>query len=528
MTPHPHQLKMLEGTQAGWREFRRQMVVCPTGGGKTPFFAWIAKAMLPGRTLILAHREELIEQAIDKVFAAIGIRAEKEKAEHCASLDARIVVGSVQSLCRAERRQRWPRNHFSLVVVDETHRILADSYRAIIDHFDSRLLGVTATPSRADKRNLGEVFENIACEIPLYTRSGNPNPGLVNSGYLSPITIDLIPLHIDLSAVGTSMDLDSGCKDFNKQDLDSVLTPHLNEIARQIKARASDRMTLGFAPLIETARKASEACNNAGLISEYVYGEDPQRAEKLERFKNWEYDILWNSMLLTEGYDNPPISCIVPLRLTRSTGLYAQMVGRGTRLDVLKDDLKVMDFLYQSGKHNICRPAHLIAESQEEAETIMEIAEQQSAMPASVVEQLPLELQSLATAATQQREERLRKRLEENRKKAGKFISAEEFALQHHRMDVAEFEPVVGWHSLPVTDPQARALRRAKIDPETVSGRGHASALLNVHFQTQTITLASPRQRQKMRQMGYENADQATEAEARRFFAGLRGNAVAA
>lgn len=531
MTPFPHQVKMLDGTRAGWESgFRRQLVVCPTGGGKTPFFAWVAEEELRkgqginfNRTLILAHRDELIEQAIEKILAATGIRAAKEKAEDHAPLSANVVAGSVQSLCREARRQRWPRNHFSLGVIDEAHRSLADSYREIIAHFDCKWLGVTATPSRADKRDLGELFENIACEIPLYTRVSNPNPGLVNSGYLSPITIDLIPLKIDLSNVGVSMDADSGCKDFNKADLDSVLTPHLHEIARLIHLRqqTDPRMTLGFTPLIETARKASEACRAAGLTSEYVYGDDPQRAEKLERFKNWEYDILWNSMLLTEGYDNPSISRIVPLRFTKSTGLFCQMLGRGTRLDALKENMSVMDFLYQSGKHNICRPAHLIAESQEEAEIISELAEKKAAgMPADVAGEL--DLQELASAATSQREESLRKKLEENRQKKGKYISAEEFAMQHHRLDVAEFEPVSSWHSLEITEPQMRALKRAKIDPESVRGRGHATALLNVHFQNQTLVLASPAQRQKMAAMGCPNADVATAAEARQFFAGLR------
>ena len=432
MQPRPHQKQMLDGTDRGWRDgFRKQLVVCPTGGGKTPFFAWEAERNLPGRTLILAHREELIDQAISKVYAATGISADKEKADSYASLTAPIVVASVQSLCREARRSRWPKDHFSLVVVDEAHHSLASSYQSVLKHFDehAKVIGVTATPDRGDKKNLGQYFDNIAAEVQLFD--------LIDDGYLSPITTLALPVKIDLSAVRQT------AGDFNESDLGSALEPYLGEIARAIKTHATTRRTLAFLPLIATSQKFVESCREAGLTAEHVDGESQDRKEKLQRFADWEFDVLSNAMLLTEGFDDPSIDCVVVLRPTKSRPLYAQMVGRGTRIDSIKENLLLLDFLWLHSKHSVTRPAHLIAKTEEEAEIITQMTEQRAGMPADVAEQMPLDLQQLAGRATKQREENLRKQILENTHKKGKFISAEEFALAHHSMETAEFEPIV-------------------------------------------------------------------------------------
>jgi superfamily II DNA or RNA helicase len=292
----------------------------------------------------------------------------------------------------------------------------------------------------------------------------------------------------------------------------------------ELKAHGANRKILGFAPLIDTARKASLACQKVGLRSDYVYGEDPERDKKRQRFADWDLDIMWNAMLWTEGFDDPSIDGICILRPTKNKSLILQMLGRGMRLDPpLKQNMVAFDFLWQYGKYKPCRPAHLIARSEEEADAITELAvERSSALPADIAVNCELDLQVLSTSATAKREEALRKKLEENKNKKGKYISAEEFALQHRNMEVAEFEPVVAWHRLPVTEPQEKALKRAKIDPESVRGRGHASALLGLHFSTQKITLASLGQRTKMRQLGHQNWEQATQFEARQFFKELR------
>ena len=162
-------------------------MVLPTGGGKTILFAKAAESFQPARTLIIAHREELLAQAREKTLTATGIRADIEAAERKASLDAPVVVASVQTLARESRRERFPRDHFGLIVVDEAHHVLASSYKRTLDHFEgAKVLGVTATPDRGDQKLLSDYFENVAYELTLVD--------LIRGRWLSPIRVKSMPL----------------------------------------------------------------------------------------------------------------------------------------------------------------------------------------------------------------------------------------------------------------------------------------------------------------------------------------------
>ena len=519
MTPRPYQQSCIEATRLAFRENKRVLDVLPTGAGKTCIFSWMAQERFARgqKTLILAHREELIDQAIDKLHAATGIRAEKEKAESNASLLAPVVVASVQTMIR--RLDKWPADHFSLVVADEAHHALSDSWQAVLRRFaPADHLGVTATPYRSDKRELGSYFQTTGYEILLY---GTPDkPGLVDMGYLAPIALKSIPLSIDISSVG----LDRG--DLDRNELGSALEPYLGAIAQAIKQHASFRRVLAFLPLIATSQKFVEACRAVGLNARHVDGESTDRKEALAAFAACEHDLLSNAMLLTEGYDDPGIDCIAPLRPTKSPGLYCQMVGRGTRLHETKENLLLLDFLWNHEKHKLCRPAHLIAKTDEEAQAITEIAQEQAAaIPADVASQVEMDLRGIVGKATAEREEALRKRLEDQRAKKAKFVSAEDFALQHHSLETAEFEPLSKWEQSPATEKQVKYLRQAKIDIETVRGRAHASQLLGLYFRDKPLQLASEGQKATMRRLGAPNWEHATASEARQFFAGLRGEA---
>jgi superfamily II DNA or RNA helicase len=509
MNLRPYQTQVVDAVEAGWENARTQLAVLPTGAGKTIIFAHIASRQ-PGRTLILAHREELIEQAADKIFRATGIRAEIEKAERRASLSAQVVVGSIQSLLSEARRSEWPANHFNLIVCDEAHHSISPSWQTVLQHFPAaRVLGVTATPDRGDKRNLGEFYEAIAAEVQLID--------LIRDGYLSPITIKSVPLKIDLSAVkSTAGDLDSG-------ELGSALEPYLGAIAGAIREHASFRRVLAFLPLIATSEKFTAACKAVGLAAEHIDGYSPDRADRLARFAAGEFDVLSNAMLLTEGYDCAGIDCVLVLRPTRSRALYSQMIGRGTRIDPLKENLLLLDFLWMHERHSVTRPAHLIAKTEDEAEAITKLAEERSAGGATQEE---LDLDDLATEATHVREESLRNRLKEQSDRKAKFISAEDFALRHDSLAVAEFEPVMKWESREITPGQLKMIKRAKINPDTVRGRGHASKLIDLYIRGQSLTLASPGQRKVMSRMGHPNADTATADDARRFFAELKRRAA--
>jgi len=502
MTPRPYQKEALTKIREAFKEFRRLLAVLPTGSGKTIIFAWLAQQFTPARTLILAHREELIDQACDKVYKATGLRAEKEKAEFHADPCAPVVVASVQTMIR--RLDRWPANHFGLVVADEAHHAISDSWQKVLNHFDGPVLGVTATPDRGDKRTLGEYFEAVAIDVPMVQ--------LIREQYLCPITIKSVPLQIDLSHVH----LLAG--DFSDAELGHALEPYLLTIAKAIRTHASFRKVLAFLPLIDTSLKFAAACNQVGLVAKHVDGKSEDRKESLERFANGEFDVLTNAMLLTEGFDDPTIDCIVVLRPTKSRPLFSQMIGRGTRIHEAKENLLLLDFLWLHERHRIVHPGDLLAKDQEEADIITQLAEEKSK---NGFDPEQLDLITLAGSATKVREERLRQKLADMAKRKAKYITAEEFCIQHDNVDGAFYEPSMKWESQPITEKQMKYLKQAKIDPETILGRGHASLLLDMLFKDKDLQLAPNKQRWLMAQHGHPDAWMATRAEARKFFAEL-------
>jgi superfamily II DNA or RNA helicase len=501
MKPRPYQQDAIAKIREAFKQFKRLLAVLPTGSGKTIIFAWLAQLMQPRRTLILCHREELLNQAIDKIQNATGIAAGLEKAEHCAKRDATVVVASIQTMMR--RVDQWDPKHFGLVVADEAHHAISASWQKVLCHFDSPVLGVTATPDRGDKRTLGEYFEAVAIDVPLVQ--------LIRERYLCPITVKSVPLQIDLSKVH----LLAG--DFSDKELGHALEPYLLTIAKAIRQHASFRKVLAFLPLIDTSLKFAAACGQVGLVAKHVDGESPDRKESLERFANGEFDVLTNAMLLTEGFDDPTIDCIVVLRPTKSRPLFSQMIGRGTRIHEAKENLLLLDFLWLHERHRIVHPGDLLAQDQEEADIITQLAQEKS----NGFDPEQLDLITLAGSATKVREEKLRQKLAEMADRKAKYISAEEFCIQHDSIEGAFYEPTMKWESQPVTEKQMKYLKKAKINPDTIQGRGHASALLDILFKGKDLELAPNKQRWVMAQHGHPDAWLATRAEARRFFAEL-------
>jgi len=231
------------------------------------------------------------------------------------------------------RLDRWPRDAFSSVVVDEAHHAVADTYRNIFEHFsDARLLGVTATVDRGDKRQLGDTFDNIAYEYSLQTA--------IREGYLAPITACQIPLEIDLNGVHTR------AGEYQLDELGGTLDAYLEQAAAEVAARIGERKTLVFTPLIATSERFVDCLRQQGVTARHIDGNSPDRREILANFTEGGFQVLSNASLLLEGYDEPSIGCIVPLRPTNNRSLYAQMVGRGTRIAPGKNDLLLLDFAW--------------------------------------------------------------------------------------------------------------------------------------------------------------------------------------
>ena len=254
---------------------------------------------------------------------------------------------------------RFPVDYFNTIIVDEAHHALADSYQRVANYFnEAKVLGVTATPDRGDMRNLGQYFESLAYEYTL--------PKAIKDGYLCKIKAQTIPLKLDLSGVGQQ------AGDFKTADLGTALDPYLYQIADEMVKYCFDRKSLVFLPLIKTSQKFRNILESRGFKAAEINGESYDRTEVLDDFAAGRYDVLCNSMLLTEGYDCPTIDCIVVLRPTKIRSLYSQMVGRGTRLHPDKDHLLLLDFLWHTERHELCHPAHLICENPEVTQKMTE------------------------------------------------------------------------------------------------------------------------------------------------------------
>lgn len=295
LRPRISRRRVKRSRTAGSRDDDSTLLSIPTGCGKTVIFAKIAEDRVRqgDRVLILAHRGELLDQAADKLHTATGLSCATEKAEQsCLGSWLRVAVGSVQTLMRPKRLAAFPRDYFGTIIIDEAHHAVSDSYGRILNHFDSaKVLGVTATPDRGDMRNLGSVFQSLAYEYSL-TKA-------IREGYLVPIKALTVPLKMDLSGVGVQ----SG--DFKPGDLDSALDPYLYQIADEMAKTCADRKTVVFLPLVKTSQKFRDILCSRGFRAAEVNGESPDRAEILAAFDRGEYNVLCNSMLLTEGWDCP-------------------------------------------------------------------------------------------------------------------------------------------------------------------------------------------------------------------------------
>lgn len=503
----PYQKNALNAVLTGWGSVTKQLAVLPTGGGKTIVFSHLAQATLPGRTLILAHREELIDQAIEKLHRATGIYAQKEKASDRASLAAQVVVASIQTM--GNRLHRWPADHFSLVVVDEAHHCAAKSYQTVLKHFDgtANILGVTATPDRADRKNLGNYFQKVACEITLLD--------LIRQKYLSPIKVRALPLKIDLSNVRKV------AGDFSADDLDKTLSPYLRSIAAALRDEAPFRKTLVFLPLIATSLEFTEICKEAGINAAHVDGTSENRKEILERFSRGEFDLLSNAMLLTEGYDEPSVDCVVVLRPTRSRALYSQMVGRGTRLAPSKRDLLLLDFLWLHEKHDLVRPAHLIAQREKEEDAADEMSE--IIIQASETQQ-EFDLDDLQSTARKQREAKIKKELEAKAKKTAREVDALEFCMSIEGQASAEYRPDNVFDGQPVTQGQLDYLKQEGIDSTGLRHRGHAQKVIDLMQRRRLGGFASPKQIRMLKQFKHRSPYTATKEEASSFISIFLGN----
>lgn len=492
MELRPYQKEAKEAVFEQWENgTMKTLLVLPTGCGKTIVFAKITEDCVShgDRVLILAHRGELLDQAADKIAKATGLGCATEKAEQsCLGSWFRITVGSVQSMMRETRLSRFPEDYFNTIIIDEAHHCISESYQRVLKHFpDAKVLGVTATPDRGDMKNLGQVFESLAYEYTL--------PKAIKEGYLSPIKAVTIPLQVDLTGVGVQ----SG--DFKAGDLGTALDPYLESIAQEMEKYCKDKKTVVFLPLVKTSQKFRDILNEHGFKAAEVNGESQDRAEILEDYASGEYNVLCNSMLLTEGWDCPDVDCIVVLRPTKVRSLYCQMVGRGTRLAPGKDHLLLLDFLWHTERHELCHPAHLICEREEVAQKMTENLEKDAGCPVDIEEAEKTASEDVVA----QREEALAQKLAEMKRRKRKLVDPLQFEMSIQAEDLAGYVPAFGWEMAPPSDKQKKTLEKLGIMPDEIDNAGKASKLLERLDKRRQEGLTTPKQIRFLEGRGFQH-----------------------
>lgn len=336
-----YQSEAIEAIEADWAAgIRRPAVVLPTGAGKTVIFAHLTarwRAANRSRVMVLVHRDELINQAVEKLHAiaphlTIGvIKAERHE------VNRDVIVASVQSLRNETRRARV--YDIGLIIVDECHHAVARTYRETLTHFGCMFsganeewsslgvspalaVGFTATMTRGDDESLGEVWQKVSYRKDIRW--------FMRRGYLLDVSGKRVEVDdLDLSGVKRSRgDYQDG--DLGQAMMES-LAPELT--AKAYAEHAGDRSGVLFAPTVAAAGMFSDAMNDTGIKSELVHGATPigERREIFARAHAGVTQVISNCGVATEGTDVPIWSCAVIARPTSSAGLYVQMVGRVLR-----------------------------------------------------------------------------------------------------------------------------------------------------------------------------------------------------
>jgi superfamily II DNA or RNA helicase len=376
--PAPAPLEAREYQEAGveaifsaWQRSQATLLILPTGTGKTIVAAMVCRRIADesgDRTLFLAHREELINQAASR-FSRFNLDWSIEMAQQKApKLDpilgvSDVVIATVQSL-QGPRLESWPPDSFGCIITDEAHHARARSYRRIYQRFPhARHLGMTATADRGDGKNLGAIYESIAYEYSLRQA--------ITEGQLCPLLTVRLYTTVNLEDIKTT----GG--DFNDGDLAARVSPHIEELADAMRQELGARPTIVFVPDVGCAEIMADALRKKGLAAADVSGRTPrlQRRALLEEFTRGVHQVLVCCDLLIEGWDCPRVSCVVICRPTRKRSRYAQMVGRGTRLDPASDkqNCLIIDFAWETtADHALVTPFDLFDDSSLDEEVLDE------------------------------------------------------------------------------------------------------------------------------------------------------------
>lgn len=502
--------------------------VMPTGSGKTVCFADIIRRAFPRRAMVIAHRQELIFQARDKIRATTGLSVDVEMGEHRSAENcqngrlfggsgrAHVVVSTVQTHTAGGdgmgRMGKFNPMDFGLLVIDEAHHAISASYRRVIDYYRTnpnlKVLGVTATPDRGDEEALGQVFESVAFDYELRD--------LIHDGWLVPIQQHEITIDgLDYSSIRTT------AGDLNGSDLATVMEneKNLHGIASASIESIGDKRSLVFTSSVAHAQKLSEIFNRHRVgCSSWVCGATPkdERAAILADFKRGKLQAVCNCAVLTEGFDDPGVEVVIMARPTKSRALYAQMLGRATRphdsiahtlndaddrpaliASSPKPSCTVIDFVGNSGKHKLITPADILGGKVNDRviEAVMLRARKAGK---------PVNTQELIEEEEAREIEREQRRLEEEARRSRLTVKASFKSQSVDPFDILQLKPVAsrGWDKgKTLTEKQSNFLRKAGINPDTME-YGKARQLINAMMDRFTNHLCTLGQAKVLRKFG--------------------------
>lgn len=389
-----YQEEAIQAINRAWHSgMQSPAVVLPTGMGKTVIFAHLTERFLrthDQRVVVLVHRDELADQAIEKIRSVSpNLYVGKVKAEQNET-DAQILVCSVQTLARPDRLRQLP-SDIGLVIVDECHHAVAQTYRNILQTLvwsknvsEAVCVGFTATLARGDGVGLGDIWDDV-----VYTKS---ILYAISRGFLTDVQGKSVQLSgFDLASVKRSRG-DYQDAALGQALADSDLSEALPQAYRE---HASDRPGVVFTPTVATAQSVAESFNQASIRTAVISGETPreERQEIYEGYRKGKIQVLSNCMVLTEGFDAPWASCAVIARPTQSQPLFIQMVGRVLRPWAGKNNALVLDVVGASAQNKLCTLVDLASGAVvgiKEGETLAEAALREEHEPKDILQELSL------------------------------------------------------------------------------------------------------------------------------------------
>lgn len=510
-----------------WESVCSTIAVLPTGGGKTVIFASIIESKQPKRAMVIAHREELIWQARDKITRVTGLECGIEMADLFVNNslfgETPVVISTVQTQNSnngdRKRMGRFDPKDFGLLILDECHHATADSYRNLINYYkqnnpDIKILGVTATPDRADEEALGQVFETVAIDIEILD--------LIHRGWLVPVEQQFVKIGgLDFSEMRTV------AGDLNGADLAEVMEAesNLQGVAASSVQIIGKRRAIVFTASVKQAETLSEIFNrHRPGAADWVCGMTPKerRREILTKFQEGNTQIVCNCGVLTEGFDDPGVEVIVMARPTKSRSLYAQMAGRSTRpLPGLVDGLDtpearrgaiaasakpsclIVDFVGNSGRHKLISCADILGGKVSDEAVVRAIEVAKAKGEAVRISEVLDEEENRLREAMEQR-----RKLEEARR--AKLVAKVQFSThQVNPFNVFQITPVKerGWdNNKQLSEKQKGVLLKMGVNPSSLP-YGQAKQLLNETFRRWDQKLCTLKQASLLKRYGYEPAN---------------------